>query len=141
MGGVGSGPKKRNRAIIPLSGVKPKSAPRWLDKEAKSEWRKLVDVLDRVPNLMKEPDWYLVSILADSLAAYKRTVGVLNGTATMDIKQHQVVRLKIESKNTILECLRQLGMTPMSRRQLHGQEKQAEAENPLGAYVFKLGQE
>ena len=120
-----------------MSEVRPK-APDWLDRQGRKEWKKLADVLDRVPGLMKEPDWYLVAMLADSLAQYQHSSLVLKGKATDELKPHQIVRMKVESKNTILECLRQLGMTPMARRQLHGATPPKQAEDPLGAYMFKL---
>jgi P27 family predicted phage terminase small subunit len=112
--------------------------PDWLDREGRKEWKRLADILDRVPDLMTEPDWYLVGILADGLSTYKQMTAIIRGQKTSDLKQHQVVRMRIEAKNTILECLRQLGMTPQSRRQMHGATPPKDADNPLGEYIFKL---
>ena len=137
MGGPGSGRRKITRGTLPMSEARPK-CPDWLDREGRKEWKKLADVLDRVPDLMREPDWYLVGLLADALATYRQMAKAIQGKHKTELKQHQIIRLRIEAKNTALDCLKQLGMTPQARRQMHGATPPKPADNALGEYLHRL---
>ena len=80
MGGVGSGRKKaRLPPEIPMSEVRPKTAPKWLDSRSREIWKRLVDVLDRMPGYLREPDWYLVAQLACHLGRQRYLLEVLSG--------------------------------------------------------------
>ena len=141
MGGKGSGARPRKARVVPMSMVKPR-CPRWLDKRGKVEWKRLVDILDRVPELCCEPDWDAVALLAAAWSEYHaadavvKKEGAIHKAQSGALYQHPAVGQRNKAFERIHKMTRELAMTPQSRRLLNGvKPKKDEKVNPLTEYL------
>ena len=147
MGGKGSGPRKRINRQLPLSMVRP-PCPKWLDRKGKSEWKRLSDIIDRVPDLLAEPDWDAVALLADAWSDYHAQIAIIRKEGTISIAQsgvpyqHPSVGMKNKAYERISKLARELALTPQARRLLNGvKPPKDEKINPLDEYLAKRDRE
>jgi len=148
MGGKGSGPRKRINRTLPLSQVRPDVPPKWLDRKGKSEWKRIADIIDRVPDLLAEPDWDAVALLADAWSDFHAQEAIIRKEGTIAMSQagvpyqHPSVGMKNKAFERITKLARELAMTPQARRLLNGvKPAKDERLNPLDEYLSRRGKE
>ena len=141
MGGKGSGRRPRKRQTLPISLVVP-DCPEWLNDRGKVEWARLANILDRVPDLIAEPDWDAVALLAAAWAEYHEAdevvqrEGILAESQNGIPFQHPAVGVRNKAHERIVKLQHAIGATPQSRRLLNGATpSKAEPENPLTKYL------
>lgn len=99
------------------------SAPRWMNDEAKREWRKIAPRLFKA-GLLTEVDGVGLAMLCEALGQYvegKRIVEAEGAIAVSDqgnIYQHPAVGLMKTARAEVLRWAREFGMTPAARSRI-----------------------
>ena len=118
------------------------ACPSWLDKEAKAEWRRIVNDLYNA-GLLKEVDRVALANYCQLYSTWKMASllvqknGPIIKTSNGNIIQSPALGISNVAQREMMKVLIQFGMTPASRSRLVP-DKETEAEEGLDAQIFRL---
>jgi P27 family predicted phage terminase small subunit len=107
----------------PRPAVRLPSAPRWLGKEAKREWRRLAKGLVEL-GMLTELDAVALGMLCESLVQYREAAevvaeeGMLARSDKGNLYQHPAVGIMNSVRSDVLRWAREFGMTPSARSRI-----------------------
>ena len=118
------------------------ACPSWLDKEAKAEWRRIVNDLYSA-GLLKEIDRTALANYCQLYSTWKaasilvQEKGILIKTTNGNIIQSPALGVANVAGREMMKALQQFGMTPSSRSRLVP-DKETPPEEGLDWQIFRL---
>lgn len=93
------------------------SCPRWLDKEGKSEWKRIVESL-KAMGILSRSDRAVLAGLCQNWSLFVRTSKQLNELPVLDRDSRPVATTNGESYRNYLRACEQFGLTPSARTRI-----------------------
>lgn len=118
------------------------SAPRWLSKEAKGEWRRIAPLLHRT-GLLTEVDGVALGMMCEALAVYHQAKEAMGGEGLIVVSdkgnsyQHPALGIMNSARADVLRWAREFGMTPAARSRI-SLEGGGEQEPSLADVLFQM---
>lgn len=117
------------------------ACPRWLSKEAKSEWRYVAPLLHEA-GLLTKVDRMTLAAYCEAVSMFRRTTEMLDdgmGLATRTHNGNLVQRPEVQLRNKAIEQLQKLatefGMTPSSRTRFATGEQPTDPATELFSHI------